>query len=182
MDNGASSYRRFLDGDKAAFDEIVNELFRPLVFFILGYVGNVHDAEDVAIDAFADLIVHPNRYNFKTSLKTYVFMIGKSRAIDFLRRRKLTAAADLSEAENVADRDELESTVIKNEERRRLARAVRDLPPDMRAAVHLVYFEDMTYETAAKVMKKTRKQVDNLIWRAKGQLKAALNEKGEHDQ
>ena len=174
MDNGASSYRRVLDGDKAAFDEIVNDLFRPLVFFILGYVGNVHDAEDVAIDAFTDLIVNPRRYNFKTSLKTYVFMIGKSRAIDFLRHRKISTTEDLSAAENVADRDELESTVIKNEEKRRLARAVRELPPDMRAAVHLVYFEDMSYDEAAKVMKKTRKQVDNLIFRAKKELKNAL--------
>ncbi len=174
MDNGASSYRRFLDGDKAAFEEIVNELFRPLVFFILGYVGNVHDAEDVAIDAFSDLIVNPRRYNFKTSLKTYLFMIGKSRAVDLLRHRKTAVTADLSEAEDLADRDELESTVIRNEEKRALARAVRDLPPDMRAAVHLVYFEDMTYDEAAKIMKKTRKQVDNLIWRAKSELKKAL--------
>ena len=174
MDNGASSYRRFLDGDKAAFEEIVNELFRPLVFFILGYVGNVHDAEDVAIDAFSDLIVNPRRYNFKTSLKTYLFMIGKSRAVDLLRHRKTAVTADLSEAEDLADRDELESTVIRNEEKRALARAVRDLPPDMRAAVHLVYFEDMTYDEAAKIMKKTRKQVDNLICRAKSELKKAL--------
>ena len=174
MDNGASSYRRFLDGDKAAFEEIVNELFRPLVFFILGYVGNVHDAEDVAIDAFSDLIVNPRRYNFKTSLKTYLFMIGKSRAVDLLRHRKTAATADLSEAEDLADRDELESTVIRNEEKRALARAVRELPGDMRAAVHLVYFEDMTYDEAAKIMKKTRKQVDNLICRAKSELKKAL--------
>ena len=174
MDNGASSYRRFLDGDKAAFEEIVNELFRPLVFFILGYVGNVHDAEDVAIDAFSDLIVNPRRYNFKTSLKTYLFMIGKSRAVDLLRHRKTAVTADLSEAEDLADREELESTVIRNEEKRTLARAVRDLPGDMRAAVHLVYFEDMTYDEAAKIMKKTRKQVDNLICRAKSELKKAL--------
>ena len=174
MDNGASSYRRFLDGDKAAFEEIVNELFRPLVFFILGYVGNVHDAEDVAIDAFSDLIVNPRRYNFKTTLKTYLFMIGKSRAVDLLRHRKVAVTADLSEAEDLADRDELESTVIRNEEKRALARAVRELPGDMRAAVHLVYFEDMTYDEAAKIMKKTRKQVDNLICRAKSELKKAL--------
>ena len=33
MDNGASSYRRFLDGDESAFNEIMEELFRSLVFF-----------------------------------------------------------------------------------------------------------------------------------------------------
>lgn len=34
MDNGASSYRRFLDGDESAFNEIMESLFRSLAFFI----------------------------------------------------------------------------------------------------------------------------------------------------
>ena len=51
MDNGASSYRRFLDGDESAFNEIMEELFRSLVFFINGYVHDIHAAEDIAIDA-----------------------------------------------------------------------------------------------------------------------------------
>ena len=34
MDNGESSYRRFLSGEESAFDQIMKELFDPLVFFI----------------------------------------------------------------------------------------------------------------------------------------------------
>lgn len=84
MDNGASSYRRFLDGDESAFNEIMEELFRSLVFFINGYVHDIHAAEDIAIDAFSDLVVHRHRYNFKVTLKTYVFMLGRSRALDYI--------------------------------------------------------------------------------------------------
>lgn len=58
MDNGACSYRRFLSGDESAFDEIMKELFHGLVFFVDRYVHDVHAAEDIAIDAFSDLIVH----------------------------------------------------------------------------------------------------------------------------
>ena len=57
MDNGARSYRRFLDGDESAFDEIMKELFRGLVFFINRYLRDVHAAEDLAIDTFSDLVV-----------------------------------------------------------------------------------------------------------------------------
>ena len=88
MDNGASSYRRFLDGDESAFNEIMEELFRSLVFFINGYVHDIHAAEDIAIDAFSDLVVHRHRYNFKVTLKTYVFMLGRSRALDYIKHRK----------------------------------------------------------------------------------------------
>lgn len=48
----------------------------------------------------------------------------------------------------------------------------------MKIAVHLVYFEGLSYEETGKVMKKSRKQIDNLLYRAKGKLKIALSEKG----
>ena len=108
MDNGASSYRRFLDGDESAFNEIMEELFRSLVFFINGYVHDIHAAEDIAIDAFSDLVVHRHRYNFKVTLKTYVFMLGRSRALDYIKHRKVLSFVELSEAEGVEDEKTLE--------------------------------------------------------------------------
>ena len=45
MDNGASSYRRFLNGDESAFDEIIKESFDNLVFFIDRYVHDIHVTE-----------------------------------------------------------------------------------------------------------------------------------------
>ena len=38
MDDGASSYRRFLNGEEDAFDEIMEQLFHGLVCFIDRYV------------------------------------------------------------------------------------------------------------------------------------------------
>ena len=176
MDNGASSYRRFLNGEESAFDEIMVEYFRPLVFFIDRYVHDVHTAEDIAIDAFSDLIVHRRRYNFKVSLKTYLFMLGRSRALDHLRHRKVLTMVELQEG--LPDEKELEETVLADERKRAVNDALARLPEDMRVAVHLVYFEDMTYDEAAQVMRKSRKQVDNLLYRAKKELRIMLGEDG----
>ena len=49
----------------------------------------------------------------------------------------------------------------------------------MRIAVHLVYFEELSYEEAAKIMNKNAKQIDNLLYRAKNTLRATLGEKGK---
>lgn len=76
MDNGASSYRRFLEGDQSAFDEILILYKDHLIFFLNGFVHNLTVAEDLAADAFAYLLLHPKRYDFSVSLKTYLFMIG----------------------------------------------------------------------------------------------------------
>jgi len=67
MDNGASSYRRFLEGEKEAFDEIIHMYSDGLTFFINHYVQNLAAAEDITIDVFTELIVHPKHYNFKVS-------------------------------------------------------------------------------------------------------------------
>ena len=180
MDNGASSYRRFLDGDESAFDEIMSELFHKLVFFVNGYVHDVQSAEDIAIDVFSELIANRNKYKFKSSLKTYLFMLGRSRALDYLRHRKVIDFVELSQAENVpGDGEALEEIVLADERKRAVNSALSRLSADMREVIHLVYFEDMTYEQAARVMKKSRKQVDNLIYRAKKELRIILGEDGE---
>jgi len=179
MDNGASSYRRFLDGDESAFEDIMKELFRGLVFFIDGFVHDTQAAEDIAIDTFSDLLVHRHRYNFKVSLKTYLYMVGRSRALDYIKHRKVIDFVELSEVQNLADEKILEETVLQSERKRLISAALAKLPQDMRVAVHLIYFAEMTYEEAAKVMKKSRKQVDNLLYRAKKELRVILGKDGE---
>lgn len=178
MDTCASSYRRYLNGDEEAFDTIVKELFDPLVFFIDRYVRDTAAAEDIAIDVFTELIVHKHRYNFKVQLKTYLFMIGRSRALNFLKHRKHLAETELQEADHADDRQDLEARFVRSERHRLLHQALQTLPEDMRTALHLVYFEDLSYEDAAKVMKKTKKQVDNLLYRAKGALRTILGKEG----
>ena len=179
MDNGASSYRRFLDGEKSAFDEIVNEYFRALVFFINGYLHDVYESEDVAIEVLSDLWAY-RKYNFKVSLKTYLFMVGKSKAIDRMRKKSTRTALPLEEVACRSDDEaELERLVLDSEKKRRIKQAIDSLNEQMRIAIHLAYFENMSYKEIAKVMKIKLKQVDNLLYRAKKELKELLLEDGD---
>ena len=180
MDNGASSYRRFLDGDESAFDEIMKELFDNLVFFIDRYVHDIHAAEDIAIDAFSDLVVNKHRYNFKGTLKTYLFMIGRSRALNYIKHRKVIDFVELTEVDKASSEQEtLEEIVLADQRKRVVNNALNALPDDMRVVIHLIYFEDLSYDETAKIMKKNRKQVDNLLYRAKKELRIILGKDGE---
>ena len=178
MDNGASSYRRFLDGDEKAFDDVMKELFHSLVFFIHRYVQDIHTAEDLAMDVFADLIVHRHRYNFKVTLKTYLFMLGRSRALDYIKHRKVIAFTELSDADT-ADEGSLEDAILASQRKKAIHGAIKRLPEDMQIAVHLYYFEGLSYAECGKIMKKTPKQVDNLLYRAKKELRSLLGKEGE---
>ena len=180
MDNGASSYRRYLDGDEAAFDEILRLYRDNLTFFINRYVHDLDAAEDLAIDTFMYLIVHRLRYNFRTPLKTYLFMIARSRALDYLKHRGKLTTVEISEVEaTLTDGITLEELILLDERKQLLNRALKQLPEDMQLAVHLVYFEDLSYEDAARVMRKSKKQIANLLYRAKDKLRTILGKDGE---
>ena len=180
MDNGASSYRRFLDGDESAFDEIMRGYFDGLIFFVERYVHDIYAAEDIAIDVFSDLLVNRSRYNFKVSLKTYLFMLGRSRALNYIKHRnKLTIIEPSESEEELSDSATLEEAVLADERKRTVNAAISTLPKEMGIAVHLVYFEDLSYDETARIMKKNRKQVDNLLYRAKAALRSAIEKGGE---
>ena len=174
MDNGASSYRRYLDGDEAAFEQIVKDYFDSLTYFINGYVHDPDAAEDIAIDAFSDLIVHKHRYNFKVTLKTYLFMIGRSRALNYIKRRGKFQMTELPE--DLPMDSTLEEELLSKERKRQIHCALEQLKPDLREAVHLVYFEQLSCREAGCVMKRTTKQVYNLLYRAKETLRSILAE------
>lgn len=85
MDNGASSYRRFLDGDDRGIAEIVGEYKDGLILYLNGYVGNIFIAEELTEDTFFRLITKKPHYAGKSSFKSWLYAIGRHVAVDFLR-------------------------------------------------------------------------------------------------
>ena len=177
MDNGASSYRRYLNGEEEAFDRIIKDYYDHLVFFINSYVQSFAAAEDLAVDVFSDLIVHKRRYNFKTPLKTYLFMLGRSRALNYIKRSKIVTTVELSEAEHLGT-PSVEELYFADMRKQALYQALDQLEEQQRTAIHLVYLEDLSCADAAAVMKKNTKQVYNLLYRAKERLRTILGMEG----
>ncbi len=174
MDNGESSYRRFLDGDEAAFGEILDMYSENLIFFINRYVNNISIAQELSEDVFVDILIHKRRFNFKTSLKTYLFTIGHNKAVSYVRRCARKPEYAYEYIENEADRKNIEDEFIKKEQERELHEALGRLNKDYKTVLHLVYFEEMSNEDAARVMKKNKKQIENLLYRAKQALRKEL--------
>ena len=86
MQSGEECYRRFLDGDKSGFDELMDIYHDSLIRFVQRYVKSEADAEDIAADTFLELLIHPKRYSFKSSMKTYIFSVAHNKSVNFLRK------------------------------------------------------------------------------------------------
>ena len=180
MDEGALCYRRFLDGDESGFDELIRLYHDRLICFLYRYVKNFETAEDLAADTFMELIVHKKRYAMKSSFKTYLFSIAKNKAVDHIRReRRILVLSSEEIAEEVSsDVDALESAVIRSEELRAVRRILPTLHEDYAAVLHLLLFEEMDHDEIAAVMKKSKKQIANLVHRARQALSQKLREEG----
>lgn len=180
LENGSTNspeaaYRRYLDGDETAFREVMTAYFNGLTYFANGFVHDVHLSEDVAIETLTELVIHPSRFANRSSLRTYLFAIARHKALSIVRRRGRIAFVPLED--NEADEASLEDEVLESTRKKELAAALRELPEPMRSAVHLVYIEGMSYDEAAAVLGKNRKQIDNLLARAKQELKNKLEVK-----
>ena len=89
MENGASNYRRFLNGDDGGFADVVREYKDGLILFVRGFVGDVYAAEEIAEDTFFRLLVKKPRYSGKSSFRSWLYAIAKHIAVDRVRREQL---------------------------------------------------------------------------------------------
>ena len=71
-----------------------------------------------------------------------------------------------------------EEGVAERARNRTLYRCMNDLPPQYAEVLYLVYIEDRPIEQVCKLLKKTKKQVYNLLARAKTSLKVLLIKEG----
>ena len=80
--------------------------------------------------------------------------------------------------EDSTDIDVVERSVISSEEKRKIKEISEGLCEDYATYLHLAFFEEMDNEDIAQIMKKSKKQMANLSYRAKNALREALRKEG----
>ena len=175
MDNGASSYRRFLDGDDEGIVDVIRDYKDGLILYLNGYVDNIFTAEELMEETFVKLVTKKPKYTAKYAFKTWLYTIGRHVAVDYLRRRRKRADLTPEELETcLIEEESVERAYLREEQKIALHRALRKLNPDYRRVLYLVYFDGFDNADAALAMNKSRRQIENLLYRAKKALKAQL--------
>lgn len=179
MDNGASSYRRFLDGDDKGLSEIVRQYGDGLTLYLNGIVNNISVAEELMEETFFKLITKKPNFHPKYSFKTWLYTVGRNVAFDYLRRASKQADASFDDLENhLQDEADLEKLYIMEERKITVHRALKNLHSEYQQVLWLLYFDGLSGKEAAFVMKKNARQMKNLVYRAKSALKSELDKEG----
>ena len=183
MDNSADGelYRRFLDGDTTAYDQLMIRYGDSLTVYLFGCVHNWHDAEDLMIEAFARIMVKKPRIRDE-SFKAYLFKTARNFAMRSHSARSRIRQFSIEEYGTDIAGNELIERQLENDERKRVLHlCLERIDPQLREALWLVYFEGMSYAEAAAVMKVNNKRIDHLLERGKRDMRAELEKEGITD-
>ncbi|MBP5462057.1 MAG: RNA polymerase sigma factor [Lachnospiraceae bacterium] len=176
-------YSRYLTTHDGQVFRILLERHREtLMLFINGYVNNLDDAEELMMDAFAEVAAGPTLFSGRSAFKTWLFSIGKNLALMHLRKQRRRPVASEELSEETPDPGELpELQLLKEDRNRQLYGALQQLNDDYRQILILLYFEQMSHEEAARVMRKNRRQIYHLAERGRAALREKLERMGFSD-
>lgn len=174
------AYKEYFNGSEKAADVLIKRYGDPLVLYINGYIRDMHEAEDLMIEAFSNMFVKKRPIGGEGSFKAYLYKIAHNLSIrhsqkyriPFIHIDDLTFEPQSSELADTA--------FFQNERNQKLYEALGKLKKEYREALYLVYFEEMSYRNAAVVMGKNEAQVTKLVYRGKQSLKALLEEEDIH--
>lgn len=182
MENGASSYLRFLNGDKNGFVDIVKEYKDGLTLFINTIVRDIHISEDISNEVLLRLYARKPKYKSEYSFKTWLYKIGKNTALNYLKKSKKINYMSIEDCCYVSSEKDIEADYIRDEQNILIHQALKNLKAEYAQVLYLVYFEELTNTETAKIMGKTNKQVSDLIYYAKKALKKELERRKQDGQ
>ncbi len=178
MENDADRYRRFLDGDDNEIAEIIKKYNEGLSLYINSIVNNICEAEEIMQLTFVKISIKKPKFNGKCEFKTWLYSIARNCATDYFRYRSKYTDGTLDDAFYVTDESDIENNYLIEEQKIELHRAMHKLNSDYFQVLYLMYFEDFDTQAIAKIMHRSKRQIGNLIYRAKQSLKSELEKAG----
>lgn len=120
------------------------------------------------------------KFSGKSTFKTWLYAIGRNITMKNLRRQKMLCVIPLESQEYLADEDNIENNYIIDEQKKIIHKALHSLKFEYRQILFLIYFEGFSNTEAALIMKKSNKQIRDLLCNAKKALKSELERRGVH--
>jgi RNA polymerase sigma-70 factor (ECF subfamily) len=174
---------RARSGDHCAFSRLVKAYQTPVYNLCYRVLGNPHDAEEAAQEAFLRAYTRLVSYDPARSFKTWLLSIAHHYCIDRLRRRRLNflslddePALDTAMWRSTAPTPE--EVVMCRERDGDVQALLNALPLKDRSALVMRYWYDLSYEEIAAATDTTVSAVKSRLHRARETLAVEVSEPG----
>ncbi len=171
----------FQNGDLKAFDVIVARYKQPLTQYVVQFVGEPSDAEDIVQDTFVKVFRSKQAYRSIAKFSTWLYTVAGNFAKSELRKRKRQAQQSISSLmetdhyfevmETRASADELTDRKFKKDI---LKKAIHRLPKRFQDVIRLREIEHLSYGEIAERTKLSLGTVKSRVNRARLKLRQEL--------
>lgn len=153
--------KQVLKGDQSAYGEIV-EIYKDKVFQLCYRIlGNRHEAEDMAQEAFIRAYVNISSFNIDLKFSTWLYRIATNLCIDRIRKKKpdyyldaevsgtdgLTMYSQIA-SDTTLPEDEIESLELQET----IQREITKLPEKYRSVIVLKYIEELSLNEISEIL------------------------------
>ncbi|MCW3788650.1 RNA polymerase sigma factor [Plebeiibacterium sediminum] len=176
-----------LEGNYAAFENVVNTFKNKVVNLCYSYVNNTDDAEDIAQETFIELYKTIKKFKKQSSLSTWIYRIASNKSIDFIRSKKRVKRGHgkisyLEDHQNIQEwgvpgSEQADERIIQQQRKELLYDALEKLSSKQKEAYVLTQIEGLDQKTTADILETTVKSVESLVIRAKKKLKQILEKR-----
>ena len=171
-------YNEYLNGDKEAFELLYNKYKNKIQYFICNIIKDYQKAEDITQEVF--IYILQNKVREDCSFKYYIYLVAKSRAINYINMEK--RHTDLNEKYVFPEAEEIQKDVseiiIKEETKKELKEAIDKLDDKYKNAIYLTKIEELSYNETAQILDETLENTKVLVHRGKKELRKILLKKG----
>ncbi|MCM3729076.1 RNA polymerase sigma factor SigW [Neobacillus cucumis] len=175
--------KQVIKGDQDAFGEIV-EIYKNSVFQLCyRMLGNRHEAEDIAQEAFIRAYVNIQSFKQDKKFSTWLFRIATNLCIDRIRKKKpdyfldaeVAGTEGLTMYSQISSDSPLpESEVESLELQETVQKEILKLPEKYRSAIVLKYMEDMSLNEISEILNLPLGTVKTRIHRGREALRQQL--------
>ena len=171
----AELMQRVQGGDESALGMLMQRWERPVKSIIGRLVLNAREAEDLAQETFVRVWQQRDKFRRDAAFRPWIFAIAVNLARNRLRWWRSRPEVALEEWTDSGHAQASGATAAERAER---AAAVRDaiaaLPTDLREAIVLFEYEQMSHSEIAIAVGATPKAVENRVRRARERLRPML--------
>jgi len=166
---------RCLNGDQAAWEEIVRLHWRKVFNIAYKFVGRHDLAEDLTQDVFLKLFKSLDTFDRRANFQTWLISVSRNLCIDHyrsVRKERETVNRDIDPAELApVSPDKSAYAMLETRDRVQMLREALDkLPPTLRTAVMLRDIQEFSYQEIATKLKLPEGTVKSRINRGRTEL------------
>jgi RNA polymerase sigma-70 factor, ECF subfamily len=158
--------------DPSRFAELYERNFERVYAYVARRIRNRSEAEDVTSDVFHRALANMGRFEWRGApFSAWLFRIAANALADRSQRAARESDLPVPDIENPdIEEDDVEAV----EDRVRLARCLRDLPPDQRRVVVMRFLSEKRIRVIAGEMARSEGAVKQLQFRALENLRDCM--------